>query len=577
MEVKKIPREKWLVFQVICVALLTSNLSCGQSSVSKTEVQKKCSGMVVTAHPEATKIGTEILNRGGNAVDAAVAIQFALAVSAPFAGNIGGGGFFVFRDSAGETATLDFREKAPETSTKNMYLNEKGDVISEKSTAGRLASGVPGSVDGMFTAHEKFGKLSWKELVEPSVSLAKNGFPVTKQQADELNAEQKNFRTHNPDYKACPLLKTSPWKEGDTLQQIDLSNTLSRIRDQGRDGFYGGETSKLIAEEMRNGGGLITENDLENYHSIWREPLVGNYKNYKIISVGPPSSGGILLVQMLQMVSKFPLKKWGIESEKTIHVMVEAMRRAFADRSEHLGDPDFWKVPVKQLLDTNYLSERMKNFNADLATPSSEIQAGKFSGKQESEETTHFSVVDANGNAVSVTTTLNSWYGSKVMVRGAGFLLNNEMDDFSTKPGAPNLYGLIGAEANAIAGGKRMVSSMTPTIIEKDNKLYLIIGTPGGSTIPNSVFQVFLYLEEFNITLQDAITKLRFHHQWLPDKILIEPGAFSSELKSKLEKMGHVVENRGAIGRVDAIRIREDGRIEGGADSRGDDCVGCAE
>lgn len=414
-------------------------------------------------------------------------------------------------------------------------------------------------------------------MLEPAIVLATNGFPITAQQAGELNGEQNNFRMHNPDISACPLIKNTEWKAGDTLKQEDLSLTLTRIRDKGRDGFYSGETAKLVAEEMKRGAGLITEKDLDDYHAVWREPLTGNYKSYKITSVGPPSSGGILLLQMLKMVSEFPLREWGMQSEKTIHVMVEAMRRAFADRSEHLGDPAFWNIPLKQLLDSAYLNDRFRNFNPGKATPSTEIHPGKFAAKNESEETTHFSIVDANGNAVSLTTTLNSWYGSKVMVKGAGFLLNNEMDDFSTKPGSPNLYGLIGAEANAIEGGKRMVSSMTPVIVEKNNKLFLVIGTPGGSTIPNSVFQVFLSLVESDISLQDAINTLRFHHQWLPDKIFIEDGAFTPVLKSKLEQLGHVVENRVPIGRVDAIRVREDGTLEGGADKRGDDCVGCVE
>ncbi|MGV3508685.1 MAG: gamma-glutamyltransferase [Sphingobacteriaceae bacterium] len=536
------------------------------SVAAQTEVYKN--GLVVSAHPEASKVGLEILKQGGNAVDAAVAVQFALAVVYPNAGNLGGGGFMVYRSGKGEIATIDFREKAPAKASADMYLDKSGKPIVDKSLYGALASGVPGSVDGMVQAHKKYGKLKWKALLQPAIDLAVNGFPVTKRQAKELNSYKKTFEKYNP--LGTALIKQgSSWKEGDLLIQSELANTLKLISDKGRDGFYDGKVARYIVEEMQRGGGIISYDDLKNYKAEWRKPITGTYKNFNIITMSPPSSGGIALMQLLKMVENYPLSRWGHNADSTVQVMIEAERRVYADRATHLGDPDFYKVPVKQLLNSSYHSSRMSNFNWDRATPSAQIKAGEISLK-ESEQTTHFSIIDKEGNAVSLTTTLNGSYGAKVVVKGAGFLLNNEMDDFSVKPGHPNMYGLVGGEANAIAPNKRMLSSMTPTILEKDGKLFMVVGTPGGSTIITSVFQTILNVVEFGMDIQSAVNAKRFHHQWLPDEVNIEKQALDVQVKEKLAAKGYIIKERSPIGRVDAILKKDDG-YEGGADPRGDD------
>ncbi len=525
-------------------------------------------GVVVSAHPEASLIGLRILKQGGNAIDAAVAVQFALAVVYPNAGNIGGGGFLVFRAADGRIASLDYREKAPLLATRNMYLDSTGAPVIDKSLYGHFAAGVPGTVDGMVQAHTKFGRLSWKKVIQPAIDLAVKGFPITGKQADELNKNRDQFVKFNPGGTA--LIKTSgTWKAGDLLIQPELARTLTLIRDQGRKGFYEGSVARYLIGEMRRGGGLISEKDLHDYHSVWRKPVTGTYKGYKIITMPPPSSGGIALIQLLQTVEPFPLKRWGYNQDSTVQLITEAERRVYADRATHLGDPDFYKVPQAGLLNPAYQKHRISNFRWDRATPSSEIQAGKSPGT-ESEETTHFSITDREGNAVSVTTTLNGSYGSLVVVQGAGFLLNNEMDDFSVKPGSPNMYGLIGGEANAIAPGKRMLSSMTPTIIEKNGKLFMVAGTPGGSTIITSVFQTILNVIEFGMSAQQSVTAPRFHHQWLPDEIYLENGALSEKTEKILREKGYKLTLRGPIGRVDAIISTSSG-YQGGADPRGDD------
>jgi gamma-glutamyltranspeptidase/glutathione hydrolase len=525
-------------------------------------------GVIVSAHPEASKTGLDILKNGGNAVDAAVAVQFALAVVYPNAGNIGGGGFLVYRSSAGKIASIDFREKAPGKATKDMFLDNAGNPIKDKSMYGHLAAGVPGSVAGMAEAHKKFGKLSWKQLLQPSVDLARKGFPITERQAGELNRLKASLEKFNPDGTDL-VKKTGEWKAGDLLIQPELAHTLELIRDKGRAGFYEGEVAAYILKEMRRAGGLISAADLKNYKASWREPITGNYKGYKVITMPPPSSGGIALLQLLKSVENYPLSRWGVNADSTVQLMVEAERRVYADRAAHLGDPDFYQVPVKGLLDAAYQPARMKDFSWAKATPSSEIKAGVPAIK-ESPETTHFSIVDKDGNAVSLTTTLNGSYGSLVAVKGAGFLLNNEMDDFSVKPGSPNMYGLVGGEANAIAPNKRMLSSMTPTILEKDGKLFMVVGTPGGSTIITSVFQTILNVLEFKQPIQEAVTSKRFHHQWLPDVVDIEKDAFSQTTQQILERKGYKISPRSPIGRVDAILKVNDG-YEGGADPRGDD------
>ena len=549
---------------ILGISILLSACVGGQIAQNNSGQYKN--GMVVSAHPAASKVGLDILKKGGNAVDAAVAVQFALAVVYPTAGNLGGGGFLVYRSARGELATLDFREKAPETASRDMYLDAAGNAIPEKSLFGHLAAGVPGSVDGMVKAHEKFGKLKWADLIQPAINLAKNGFIVTEKQADELNELQGSFIKFNPGKNY--FIKEN-FKRGDIWIQEDLAKTLELIRDRGREGFYSGVVADYIVTEMAAGGGLISKEDLKNYQAQWRNPLIGKYKDYKIITMPPVSSGGIALLQLLNSVETFPLKRFGHNSDSAMQVMIEAERRVYADRATHLGDPDFYKVPQKQLIDPAYSKMRMNNFNWDKATLSTDIKAGEF--PKESEETTHFSIVDREGNAVSLTTTLNGGYGSMVFVKGAGFLLNNEMDDFSVKPGAPNMYGLLGGEANSIVPGKRMLSSMTPTILEKNGDLFMIVGTPGGSTIITSVFQTILNVIEFDMSMQGAVNAKRFHHQWMPDEVVVEKGSPDSLVRKKLENKAYKFRERKAIGRVDAILKTAWGYYEGGADPRGDD------
>ncbi|MBK8556798.1 MAG: gamma-glutamyltransferase [Lewinellaceae bacterium] len=527
------------------------------------------SGMVVCAHPLATKVGLAILRKGGNAVDAAIAVQFTLAVVYPQAGNIGGGGFMVYRSKSGVTDALDFREKAPAAATETMYQDSLGRVLPQKSRFGALACGVPGTVDGMLEAHKKYGKLPWGQLVMPAVELAEKGFQITAQEAENLQKEQVNFFKHSSIVPAFVNMKG--WQEGDWLIQKDLGKTLRRIASEGRTGFYDRATAALILHEMELKKGLITYQDLQDYHSVWRKPVEFDWNGLHIISMSPPSSGGLMLQQMLGMFSIHAPSDTAFHTTEAVHLMAEVERRAFADRAKHMGDPDFWKVPSDSLVNPNYLKMRMAEFMANKATPSKSVQAGTF---KESEETTHFSVVDQEGNAVSITTTLNDSYGSRVVVSGAGFILNNEMDDFSAKPGTPNLYGAIGGKANAVAGGKRPLSSMTPTIVAKNGKLSMVLGTPGGTTIPTSVFQVIVNVYWFKMSLPDAVQKGRFHHQWLPDRISVEEGALPESVEEALRAMGHAVEPRDAIGRVEAILVTPEGKLQGVADRRGDDCAG---
>lgn len=527
------------------------------------------SAMVVCAHPLAAQAGLQIMKKGGNAVDAAIATQFALAVVYPSAGNIGGGGFMVLRQHDGSVASLDYREKAPLASTTNMYLDDSSNVRKGLSEKGHLSSGVPGSVAGMFEAHRRYGSLAWEELLQPAIDLAANGFPLTRRQARSLNWVQDTLRKYN---SIPPEFLLRQWNEGDTIVWKDLAHTLTLIRDRGAAGFYEGETANNIVAEMKRGNGLISLEDLKNYRPVWRKPVVGSYKEYKIISMGPPSSGGIALLQLLNSVEPYPLKQWGHNSAETVHLMTEAERRVYADRAAWLGDPDFFDVPVAQLISTAYSKKRMTTYNAEEATPSRDVKEGDVTFR-ESHQTTHLSVVDSKGNAVSVTTTLNDSYGSAVVVAGSGFFLNDEMDDFSIKPGEPNMYGVIGGEANKIEPGKRMLSSMSPSIVEKDGKLFMVVGTPGGATIITSVFQTILNVVEFDMTMQEAVNARRVHSQWLPDVIFPEQGALKEKDSVSLVKMGHRfdADHAGGIGRVDAILIRPDGKREGGADPRGDD------
>ncbi len=532
------------------------------------------SGMVVCAHPEAARVGVEILRKGGNAVDAAIAVQFALAVVYPEAGNIAGGGFMVVRLKSGEINSLDFREKAPLRASRDMYLDKDGNVVPNASTEGVRASGVPGSVDGMIRAHAKYGSLPWKDLLQPAIDLASHGFPVTARQARDLNVARGLFLQWNDSSSSLPFVKrdTAGWKAGDTLVQTELARTLELIRDRGREGFYAGETAANIVRQMEQQGGLISSADLEGYESKWREPIVGWYRGCKIISMPPPSSGGIALMQLLKMVERFNVRSLGFNSDASIHLLAEAEKRVYADRATYLGDGDFVRIPARALMDSQYLATRMGNFNPGKATPSMEIASGKFTS-DERMQTTHFSIVDKWRNAVAVTTTLNEMFGSCVVVPGSGFLLNNEMDDFSVKPGVPNIYGLIGGDANAIAPEKRMLSSMTPTILERDGRLSMILGSPGGSTIITTVFQCILDVVDYGMTMQGAVSAKRFHCQWLPDTIQIEHGAVDSLTILRLEQLGQHVATIESIGRIDAILASPDGKLEGGADPRGDDAA----
>ena len=523
-------------------------------------------GAVSTAHPLASLVGATILSRGGNAFDAAIAVQWVLAVVYPGAGNIGGGGFLVGHSWEGKNIAIDFREAAPSKATKDMYLDNEGNVQTKLSQQGHLACGVPGTVAGLFET-KKYSRLSMRTLIQPAIDIAEFGFVITEGEANGLNATKSSFIANSTQPSA--FVKETPWKVGDTLINKDLAETLKRIRDYGERGFYEGKTAKLIVEEMRQGNGIMTLDDLKNYKAKSRAVISFNYKGYEIVSMSPPSSGGILLCQMMKMIENRNISRFPFQSPQSVQLMVEAERRAFADRATYLGDPDFWKVPVNTLTDAAYLRKRMEDFDSTKATPSASIKAGLI---HESDQTTHISILDKEGNMVSVTTTLNGSYGSRTVVGGAGFLLNNQMDDFSAKPGAANMYGAIGGAANAIQPNKRMLSSMTPTLVLKNKKPYLVVGTPGGTTIPTSVFQTLVNIIDYKMSGDEAVNLPKFHHQWLPDEISIEP-SFSDNTKGALEKMGYNFRKRISIGRTELIRILPDGKKEITADNRGDDSV----
>lgn len=524
-------------------------------------------GMVVSADSLATLVGNDILRKNGNAVDAAVAVGFALAVTYPVAGNIGGGGFMLIREADGTMISFDYREKAPAGASRDMYLDADGNFIDSLAQEGVLSAGVPGSVAGMLDALEKYGTMSREEVIGPALQLARDGFKLPHSTASSFNRYSQVFGKYPSTAKIFTKID-SQFEWGELFRQPDLAATLERIIKYGKDGFYKGETSKIVSAFMVAHKGLITSEDMASYQSVTRSPVTGTYRGYKIISMAPPSSGGVALIQLLNILENADIRNMGHNSAEYVHYLTEAMRRVYSDRSEYLGDPDFFNVPLNKLLSKNYAKKLFLQIDT-AATLSKMVKPGLVNFN-ESLETTHYSVIDRHGNAVSVTTTINSGYGAKVVVEGAGFFLNNEMDDFSAKPGVPNQFGLLGSEANSIQPGKRMLSSMTPTIVLKDDKPFLIVGSPGGSTIITSVLQVILNTIDFGMDVRSAVDAPRIHHQWYPDHISCESGVLDQSEIKDLTARGHLVKDIAYLGLIEAIRIDPStGNVTGASDRRG--------
>jgi gamma-glutamyltranspeptidase/glutathione hydrolase len=529
-----------------------------------------CEGMVVSAHPLATEAGLAVLRAGGNAFDAGVATEFALAVVFPVAGNIGGGGFAIIHTADGEINSLDYREQAPAAASSTMYLDSAGNPIPKRSTHGLQAAGIPGTVAGMYALHQQYGRMAWDSLLLPAITYARHGWPLTEKEAALLNSHHKELEKYNG--KHSYLTHKHHVKAGELLLNPQLAKTLELIAENGKAGFYSGPVADSLVAQMSAGGGYITQQDLTDYQAIWRPTLHFDYGDYTIHSMGPPSSGGVLLSQIWQMTHNYPIDRWDPNDMRSLQLVIEAERRAYADRSAYLGDPDFVTIPVAALTDSVYLAKRIANIRWEYAGKSTQTLPGTV--YQESDQTTHYCVADGAGNLMTATTSLNGAYGSKVIVSGAGFLLNNTMDDFSIAPGIPNSYGLVGSAANAIAPGKRMLSSMTPTLVLQKGKPYLITGTPGGSTIPTTVFQVLMHVLDYDKNIQAAVSSPRFHHQWLPDEVKFELGRFNKRMLRDLKERGYVLKPSSPYGRAEGIRILPDATLEGGADPRGDDKVG---
>ncbi|MCY3884221.1 MAG: gamma-glutamyltransferase [Gammaproteobacteria bacterium] len=547
-----------LTTRFYCLLASLALLSAAHSTANEVSSEY---GVVTSRSEFASKAGTQMLAQGGNAVDAIVAAGFALAVTYPSAGNLGGGGFMVVRMADGTTVTNDHREMAPLAAYRDMFLDDDGEYDPAKALRSHLASGVPGSAAGLLDVHERFGKLTREQVMSEAIRLASEGFQLPSDIARQI-AGRKDLWLRTIGSRAKFLRDDgSSFEEGDLFVQPDLAQTLMRIREYGRDGFYKGKTAELVVAEMKRGNGLISLKDLEDYETVWRDPINGSYRGFEIISMPPPSSGGVLLVQMLNMLERFDLNSMGFANALTMHTMVEVERRAYADRAVHLGDMDFYPVPVSSLIDKKYAVSRIQDINLEKSTSSLEISAGELPTPEESEETTHLSAIDSDGNAVAYTTTLNSGYGSGIVVEGAGFLLNNEMDDFSSKPGVPNQFGLLGAEANAIEPRKRMLSSMTPTIVVSENRPVLVTGSPGGSTIITTVLQIVVNVIDHGMSISEAVTHPRFHHQWMPDAITVETGGFEEETADQLRSMGHEIRERRAIGDANTAGWSEDSII----------------